>query len=116
MPTPATVVRDVIKVLPKFTRWTIYYPWVIYGTPEIRVNAETHNGRITRLDQRPVALDALRKPPPRARREARGGAAHGGAAVPRTRLSRHHTERRRRAAQRHQARAVQLFSRQGRDS
>src|SRR5262249_4393889 len=32
MPTPATVVRDVIAVLPKITRWTVSYPWVIYGT------------------------------------------------------------------------------------
>src|SRR3954447_13002493 len=114
MPTPATGVRDVIKVLPKFTHCTICYPWVIYGAPEIRVNAETRNGRITRLDQRPVALDALRQPPPCPRREARGGAAHGGAAVPGAGLSRHHAERRRRAAERHQARALQLFSRQGR--
>ena len=64
---------------------------------------------------RSLALDAVRKPPPRARREARGRAADRGAVVSRAGLSSRHAERRRRAAEHHQARALQLFSRQGRN-
>ena len=62
------------------------------------------------LPCQPVALDAVRKPAPRARREARGGAADGRAAVSRTGLSPHHAERRRRAAEHHKTRALQLLS------
>src|ERR1700752_604029 len=113
MPTPATVVRDVIAVLPKFTRWTVSYPWVIYGTPLLSQRRKApQDGRIALLRYQPVALDAMREPPPRPRREARGCAAHGGAALPRSGLSRHHAQPRCRAAEHHQTRALQLFPRQ----
>ena len=64
---------------------------------------------------RHFAMDAVRGPQARPRREARRRAAHGGQAVPRGGLSPHAAGQDRGAAQHHQAGPLQLFRQQGGD-
>src|SRR6476469_1352832 len=99
---------------PKITRWTFYYPRVIYGLAR-RVNTGSARHRLERNRHghaaalRSVNLASIREPAARPRRKTRSRVARRRGAVPRTGLPPRHAHRGRRTAEYHQARALQLF-------